>query len=344
MKKIIILSKNYENYTSGYYHQDIVDAFQAQANCYLYGEGYPNYNNADDINNVISKSSFDKSNIDLIACSTSWDVDFSMEMVDPHPNIDLSNIGSIPKVYFLNKEYKKLDLRFEYIKKQKFDLVCTVHPNAENWQQKIGYKFLLLPFGISLNRFKDFGLEKIYDFGFTGGLHKSHIDSRILVKKEIFREDAFEQKANHGLPAFLKPNPIKKKYQKYNIYWAEYGARNFNMRSMLPSGKQYAKFLNQFKVFLNTPSAVGIMNTRFFELMATKTLILCPRSDMYMGILEDGKNCVMFNPEMSDFQERLVACIDDGDFRKKVVENASKGIVLHSYINRIKRLIEYMNL
>ena len=340
---VLILSKNYEQYRSGYYHQDIIDSFVKLTNAFVYGPGYSEYSSGDDIDAIIEKSGFSKSNLDLIVCSTSWDVDTSMTEVDPHPNIDLSKINDIQKIYFLNKEYKKLDLRFDYIKKQKFDLVCTVHPDAKKWEKEIDIPFLHLPFGISLERFQDFGQEKKYDFSFTGGLHKSHTDFRYKVKEQLFDKRFMDMKANRGLSAFMRPSPLKKQYKKYSIYWAEWGSRDFFYRSMLPKGKNYAEFMNKSKVFLNTPSAIGIFNTRFFELMATKALIFCPKvEDQYMDFLIDGQNCVMFDPDMHDFDEKLIGIIEDDTQRKKIVENAYQDRRLHSYDSRIKTLLDYL--
>lgn len=85
---IIILSKNYGNYTSGYYHQDIINAFKRKANCHIYGEGYPNYNRNDTIDDVISKLKIKIDEIDLIIVSTSWEIqDPTILESDPHPKI-----------------------------------------------------------------------------------------------------------------------------------------------------------------------------------------------------------------------------------------------------------------
>ncbi len=337
MKKILLFSKNYQNYTSGNYHQDIIDSFIKLSKVFIYGPGYPNYSIDDSFDDVLEKLSISTAELDLMVFSTSWDDDGSIYNVDPHPNIEVSKI-KIPKVYFLNKEYKKLDQRFDYIKRQKFDLVCTVHPSFDVWGSKLGIPFLHLPFGISLDRFKDFGYKKQYDFSFTGGLHSTHTDMRFLVKKEIFKSNLLDLKSNKGISGFLR-NPIKEKYQKYKIYWAEWGSRDFALRSLLPTGKKYGYFMNRTKVFLNTPSAIGIFNTRFFELMATKSLILCPESDTYGEFLEDGHNCVMFKDDLSNFNEKLVQSIEDEDLRKKIISNAFSDVSQHSYVERIRSLI-----
>jgi spore maturation protein CgeB len=337
---IIILSKNYEKYSCGYYHQDIIDAFYKLANVFIYGRGYCDYNKKDTFLDVLLKSQFKENEVDLIVCSTSWDEDGSKVSVDPHPNINLSQVNNISKVYFLNKEYKKLKLRFEYIQKQKFNLICTVHPDAKKWEKEIGFKFMHLPFGLSLDRFKDFGLKRKYDFSFTGGLHNTHTDGRFMAKRQIFKKDCLNIMSNKGLSVLFKKKPIKDKYSKYSIYWAEWGSRGYLLRSMLPKGVKYAKFLNQSKVFLNTPSAIGIFNTRFLELMATKTLILCPESILYGDVLEDGHNCVMYKQDMSDFDEKLIQCIENEEFRERIIDNAHNDVSKHSYDSRIKLLLD----
>ena len=337
MKTVLIFSKNYENYTSGFYHQDIIDSFHKLSNVYIYGPGYPNYSIEDCFDDVLAKLSIKLDELDLIVFSTSWDDDGSIDNVDPHPNIEVSKIKT-PKVYFLNKEYKKLNERFDFIKKQKFDLVCTVHPSSSTWESELGVPFLNLPFGISLDRFKDFGYKKQYDFSFTGGLHSSHTDLRFLVKKEIFKSNSLKLKSNKGIDGFLR-NPIRHKYQKYKIYWAEWGSRDFTFRSLLPTGKRYGYFMNRTKVFLNTPSAIGIFNTRFFELMATKSLILCPESDTYGKFLKDNHNCLMFKKDLSNFQDKLVQSIEDESFRKAIITNAYTDVSMHSYDERIKSLL-----
>lgn len=336
---VILLSKNYEKYKSGYYHQDLVDSFSKLTNAFVYGPGYPRYSIKDSIEDVFAKSPYKKHEIDLIVCSTSWDVDTSLDTVNPHPKITLLDVDNIPKVYFLNKEYKKLKLRFDYIVENRFDLVCTVHPSAPAWEQDLKVKLLHLPFGVSLDRFKDYGLEREYDFGFTGSLHKKHTDVRMLVKRKLFEPESVSQLSTHGLSAFLKPNPLKHDYQRYNIFWGEFGAKDFFLRSLLPSGTKYAKFLSQFKIFLSTPSAIGIFNTRFFELMAAKTLIFCPESDMYMDILRHNENCIMFKPDMNDFHRKFVTAIEKNNLRDNIIKKAAKDVEKHSYDERVKTLL-----
>ena len=189
-----------------------------------------------------------------------------------------------------------------------------------------------------MKRFRDYGLKKKYDFSFTGGLHASHTDMRFLVKNELFRNKHINIKSNKGLSALFK-YPIKKEFKLHNIFWAEWGAKDFFYRSLLPTGKKYGEFMNQSKVFLNTPSAMGIFNTRFFELMATKSLILCPESDSYDGFLRDNENCVMFKKDMTNFKEKYLECIEDEIKRERIINRAFDDVKNHSYNSRISQLL-----
>lgn len=340
---IIILTKNYEKYVSGYYHHDINQAFMTKGDCYLYGEGYPKYDRNDTIQDVIAKSSFDKGNIDLIVVGTSWEEQNpSIEESDPHPNISLGELN-VPKVFFLNKEYKKLDKKLEYAKRNNFDLTCTVHHSSEKWAKKTGLNFLRLAFAADPERFRDYGLPRKYDFGFTGALHKTFTDIRYRIKCILFENP--EVKSNLGMEALFKRNPIKEEFKKYQIYWAEWGARGLLRKSLLPTGIKYSKFLNSFKAFLSTPSAAGLIGTRYFECMAAKTLLFCPESEHYNDMFKERYNCVMFREDLSDFAEKLHYILSDDSERERIIENAYQDFVSnHTYVKRIEKVLKALGL
>ena len=334
-KNILLLTKNFSNYRSGNYHDDIVQSFMKKSNCIVYGPGYPQYKKNFSIEDIISY--FSHIDFDLIVFNTSWDDDTSETNVDPNPNINLSKI-KIPKIYFLNKEYKKLKERLEFAKNNAVDLVISVSPECNNWDKKIS--FLHLNFGISLDRFKPLNLNRYYDFGFTGNLHRMHTDSRFNVKKKIFKKEYMHKKSNLGLENFLKQRYENEILKNKKIYWAEWGAKSYFNQTLLPNGFKYTKLLNSCKTYLNTPSAAGIFGTRFFELMACKTAILCPADKNYFGILKDGYNCIMFNSDASDFYEKLNFILSDKDFYDSITEQAYSDVQSHSYDNRIESLLK----
>jgi len=338
--RFLVLSHNYEKYKSGFYHQDLVDALGKYAECIIYGQGYRSYDRYDTIEDVLAKKRISINDLDLIVVTTSWEIqDPSIPESDPHPAICLSKINNVPKVFFLNKEYKKINKKLEYARKNQFDLVLTVHPLYSIWSKNIGIPFMQLPFGISLERFKDYGMPKKWDFGFAGSLHRSHTDARYLAKKQLFEERFIDKKAS--INKFYQPcsECFQEWLDSYNVCWMEWGAKDWLGKSMLPTGLSYAKFLNSTRAFLNTPSALGIINTRYFELMASRSLIICPKSDVYDGVLMDGYNCVMVKPDFSDLRGRLQEVLDDHGLWQEITDNAAGCAKSHDYFSRVDAVI-----
>lgn len=337
MKNILVLTKNFSTYSSGFYHNDIVEAIKLNSNCFIYGPGYPKYDTRDDIYQVLAKCTLPK--IDAIICTTSWDDDNSQDNVDPHPSINLSSIVGIPKIYFLNKEYKKLKQRFEYAKKNSFDLILTVHPAYQEWSQATGLNICQFHFGINLERFQNHNLDREIDFVFSGGLHKVHTDERFIVKKKIFKEKYIDRKSNLGLSNLTRKNFFIEELESYNIKWMEWGAKNYKYGSLLPTGKKYVSLLNRSKLVLNTPSAIGIFNTRFLEAMACGAVIMCPNNGNYNGIMKDEVNCVMYDPDLSNFIPKLKKVLTDNEYRAAISKAGMDCVEEHSYSTKIKKLI-----
>lgn len=334
---IILLTKNYENYVSGYYHHDLNMAFKSLHNTFLYGSGYPNYDLNDSINDIIEKSGFKP---DLIVIGTSWELqDPNNPKFDIHPKLNL-NKTKIPKVMFLNKEYKKLKQKLNYIKKNKISLVLTVlnKNKYEEWEKVTGTSFTQLPFGVDIERFKPLNIPKKYDLGFAGALHEKYADIRYRIKKLIFKDRFLK---NSYFNNFL--NPLKKEFSDFKIYWGEWGDRDLFLRTKTPSGKKYVELLNKCKIFLSTKSAEGIINPRFFELGAVKTLIFCPRDD-YDGLFKDNINCIMFKQDLSDFNEKLTSCLNNYKAYSRIVDTAYEiTIKEHRWESRIQQLFSKLN-
>lgn len=360
---MIILTKNCEKYVSGYYHHDINEAFMKRSNCYLYGEGYPGYNQNDTIQDVMAKSHFNKNNIDLIVVGTSWEIqDENIKESDPHPHIVLNKLD-IPKIFFLNKEYKKLREKLEYAKKNRFDLVCTVHHNYKKWAEQTGLYFIQLPFAVNLDRFKVFKMPKEYDLGFTGALHQDHTDIRYRIKCKLFKNPTIKNSLD--INALPMRDLLEDQFKRYDIYWSEWEARNILKRVLLPlktkwakweiksilTGKlfpsrtEYPKFLNSFKVFLSTPGPISIIGTRYFECIAAKTLLFCPESEFYNNMFREGYNCVMFKKDLSNFSENLHYILANDSERNRITKNAYQDVLSkHNYDTRIERVLKALAL
>ena len=174
----------FSNSGLGLYYQSLLESLAEDEDIDLcvYGPGYPNYNPADNLAEVASKSGFN--NVDLYFFSAGWDLDTSLESVNPHPNINVSKTD-VPKFYLFNKEYKKLNLRLEYAKLNNFDVCFTVHHYYKKWQEETGINFVRLPFAADEQIFKDYNEQKTYDLGFSGNLHNYKDDGTELGKSKV---------------------------------------------------------------------------------------------------------------------------------------------------------------
>lgn len=348
--RIIMLSQNFENYDEGDYHQDLTNAACNVADTFVYGPGYKNYSPNDDIHIIIEKSGWSISEIDFIIAGTSWDKYVQWKNGDPHKRIQLKQIKGPTKIYFLQNEYKLMDAKLGYAEKQGYDYVVSAYKRGiyDEWSRRTGIKVIYSKLAIDLNKFNDFQLKRKFDFYFSGVLHEEFLPERRLVKNEIFERTKLvgdkEICSNKGIFRLLSiSNPIRKKYRKYNIYWAERGrfTRDLLGRTLTPHGSRYVKLLNQSKVALCTYSANRQFGPRFYELMRTGTLIFCPEDD-YEGILVDNINCIMFKRDMSDFEEKLQMCIEDEHLRARITAMGKKYVLGQDYEHRLIEIFEYI--
>ena len=157
--KLLLLLQNYEKYLCGYYHQDWVNALKKRHSCYLWGKGYSNYDKKMEINEVINLATKSIGSIDFVFIMSSWSEVNSDDSFNPEPAIDLREI-EIPKIFFLNKEYKQLESKVSYIKKNKINLVISV---LENLKERFDFtEFIHLPFAVSIDRVETLLRKKIF--------------------------------------------------------------------------------------------------------------------------------------------------------------------------------------
>lgn len=319
---ILFFSQNYENY-SAYYQHDLNVAMAKHHNVFFYGPGYEGYDVQDDFTSVMSKCTLD--HIDLVCFGTSWERDDHPTEYDIHPKLEFSN-ATIPKALFLNKEYKKLDRKFEYIKRNRIDIVFTVHHDYKIWEEKLNVRFVKLPFAIDPNLFRDYGERKIYDLGFSGAFHEKHSDIRRrifdrLMAREHRRlrlylsawhsgfEDSFRERAKRQFIRILRPG--------------------FTLSTKPVFGVDYAKLINRCRIYLATTSTFDIVGTRFYEVMACRSLLFCNQTNVYEGLFEEGVHCVSFESNLSDFSEKLYYYLTHDDERERITSQAYQHVHTH---------------
>lgn len=291
------------------YHWNIVDTFTKLYNVHLDGPGFSGYFPGKHINNIIKDSGFRP---DLIVFGTAQAL---YNCVVP----GLEDI-KIPKLIFLNKEFIGIGGKLAYIRRYKFDLVSTIlnkdtHKPFED--ECSGIPFIQIPHGIDPTRFRPLDIEKKYDFGFLGALTISNTE---LIERSKIKDLLFKQTDLSD---------------RYKILWGD------NVNGLLFKGDDYIKALNSCKMFLSTLSPMGIISTRFYELSACRTMIICPRAE-YDGDFIDKETVVMYD-DNKDFVEKFLYYLENEDDRNAIAWRAYRNVLdYHTWDARIKKLMGHI--
>ena len=174
---------DFSRYGSAYYQFQFTQALSQVHEVFQYGPMLEGYNRGDSISDVLDKCPFTP---DLICFAAGWEIeDPTILEFDPHPAISTSDV-SIPSVMILNKEYKKLESKFQFIHDKAVRLVFTVHHACRKWEEQVGVPFIHFPFAVSSELFIDYHEPKRYALGFSGSLHEQWTDVRKRIKDRLF--------------------------------------------------------------------------------------------------------------------------------------------------------------
>ena len=315
---ILVLQPDFSRYESAYYQHQFTQALGSAHRIFRYGPRLERYDSSHSIEDVLKMCPFDP---DLICFAAGWENENEqIPEYDPHPNIQVSGL-SIPSVMVLNKEYKKLEKKFEFIRDNGIRKVFTVHHHYSHWQEQVGVPFVHFPFAVNPQLFKDFGEKKSYALGFSGLLQLRHSDVRTRIKKKLFLQW-----------------PIKSpRYWRIRLFWWDGRRLPLINRDM----NDYARLLNRSKLWLSTPSPAELVGTRYYEIMASKTLLFCSRSAAYEGLFEDKIHCVMFDPDLRNFDDMLFYYIKHDDERQGIIEAGYHHVLEnHTWERRIAQFTD----
>jgi spore maturation protein CgeB len=232
----------------------------------------------------------------------------------------------IRKAFILNKEYKNLDQKLNFIRKNRFSAAFTVHHKFQEYAEKTNTKFYQLPFAANESVFKDYGEEKKIDIGFSGNMFNYGVYKKTNIMGKEFqniRENIFNELQ-------------KTKYKDLNIWW------NSNSGNFL-YGTEYGRLINSAKIWLNTPSAIQIIGTRFYEVIASKTLLLCRESEQAYKDLgfKGGETCVFFNSDLTDLEEKIFYYLKNQNEREHITSNAYNMFLKnHTWKHRARFVID----
>ncbi|MDA8872021.1 glycosyltransferase [Candidatus Thioglobus sp.] len=333
--KILYLSKNMKEYKSASYQEDVMDELSKQAEVFFYGPGFLDYNLNDSIENVIEKSPF---KIDCIILGHSWLYDRDGAEVDPHPLLNLSNT-KVPKVVILNKEYTNLEAKLAFIRKNYFNIGFTHHHDIKKYTKSTNVEFNFWPFAFGAKKFSSINKEKIFDIGFSGilqNLNKNagQSDIRVGIMNFFFQT------------LYDVPLVKKKSYRNIKIFWNSIPRSKLGRllskilyKHKFLDSKAYVENLSKTKIYINTLSPMGLISPRFFESMASRSIVLCEASPLYSNIFPKG-TYIEFKNDLSDFEEIVQSLLTNNTKKDKIVDKAYKlAYKEHTWEKRVSSLL-----
>ena len=328
------------DYKAAMYQQDVMYEFSNQAKVIFYGPGFKGFEPNENIQTTIKKIG----GIDFMIVGHSWLSDNPGTHIDSYPNLRIRDCLS-KKYVILNKEYTNLEKKLQWIKDNSFNGGFTHHHDKNIYEKKTSIPFLFVPFAFDSKLFgvTTINFNKDIDFAFSGLLKNIYHDSsnqsdaRILIMKKLFYTLG-------DIPLFLK-----KKYNNKNIFWNsiprypwQQKVAKLIRKYRYLNNKDYAKMVKRTKVYLNSLSPGGLVGARYFENMASKSLVFCEESEIVNKIFP--KNCfVSYKKNMSDFEEKFEMAINDSFERNKIIDNAYElAITEHSWEIRVKSMIKFI--
>lgn len=325
------------DYAHAYYQLDFLRELDKQSEVFFYGPNYEYFKKEDTIEDIITKSKFDKNEIVLLFAHSFLIDDASQPIQDS--NIDFSKIN-LPKYLILNKEYSRYNEKLDWAKQNKILKIFTHHTDNEQISKDAGgIPTIFWPFAVNPNLFKFSNIkfkDRKYDLAFTGILQNNlkedtQTDLRVKILKEIFF-------------LFRKKVYFKKfKYSKLNIFYNFFSDEYLNPKYKRLDDPEYIELQQNSKLFLNTLSAGNLISTRFFENMASGTIVFCEYSDLYNKIFPNDI-IIQFDKSLKDFKSRLFEVTHDFNKLEETARRARKFIEeKHTWEIRVTELLNNLN-
>jgi hypothetical protein len=223
----------------------------------------------------------------------------------------------IPIICLLHKPQNLLKHKLYFCKNNANLLVYSQKEHAE-YGKIAGIPSMQSWMGGDPKIYKDLGLDRVYDFGFSGALHGG---DKIKGATQNLRTRIYN---------------LLKCRTDIKLFWN--GSDSIAPR--IKSVREYAQKISQTKIWLTTTGPLEDISPRYFEIGLSKTLIFCNRMDAYGDVFRDGQNCVMFNNNLSDFNTKLTHYLNAENERQNIIENAyTEFSTMHTWDCRAGELI-----
>lgn len=208
----------------------------------------------------------------------------------------------IPVMCMLHKPQSLLREKLEFCKINKIDLLLDSQSTFKEYGEIAGVRSIRLPFTATPEYFHPRQeIKKQYDIGFSGALHGSGKISGPTRDLRTRVKDLLEDR------------------KKYNVFWN--GSDSITTR--ISSVEEYAKKMNQSKIWLSTTGPMEDIGPRYFEVILSKTLLFCNEMlEQNADYFVDGETCITFKNDLSNFEEKLDYYLKNDNERNAIIERS----------------------
>ena len=313
--KVLVIDPRVNTHSSRIYkHYDyLYDELIKYATCFLYQS-----TDFSDIHEPLNRARSKGFEPDVVYFGMGY---FALKPPHFSKNLKIDEIN-IPCIGFLYKPQNFLTEKLGFLKQ--FTSAVSSIPNCEEYEKETGIKFRVLSQAGDEKVFYDRKLDKIYDIGFSGALHDNSLYVDGAFKSFNIRSRAQEILSEEkNLSTFLN------------------GSDDVSKR--LPTYEEYAKKINQCKMWIATPAPFEEITGRYYEIGMSNTLLFCSEiPKIYENVLVDGKNCVTFNNDLSNFLDKFYYYLNNWEESERIIKHALKDFHNnHTWNSRAKELYSY---
>jgi spore maturation protein CgeB len=216
--------------------------------------------------------------------------------------------SDIPVIAMLHKPQHLLEEKLNFCRLNKIDILFYPDITCNEYAAQVGAHPIKTWHTADPGIFHPRNVEKEYDIGFSGALHGGN---KVKGPAQNIRPRVHEMLLKNG---------------SYKMFWN--GSDSIAPR--IKNVNEYATYINRSKIWLATSGPCGFIGPRYFEVMMSKTLLIC--NDMplqYDNVFVDGENCVIFKNDLSDFIEKIDHYLNNKDDLARVIENGYNLAVGH---------------
>ena len=208
--------------------------------------------------------------------------------------------AKIPVVCMIHKLMTLVEEKVEFCKVNNIDLLLHPHITYKDHSKQIDGQTMRFWFTADPKLYYPREVAKIYDIGFSGTAHGG---DKIPGPTNNLRNSVHSTLLKHN----------------YIMFWNISNSQE----NRIVSVEEYATKINSCKIWISTTGPVLDVSPRYFEVMMSKTLLFCNNMPYeYEGVFKDGVNCVTFENDLSDLEEKVKYYLDNDAERKKIIDNA----------------------